>query len=189
MVSHARRSIDTSIVSQSRALLIHCQCKSRLQIANLGINNAFQSHHRCLTTLFTSAILSRHWDSSAANQERVIGRYSEVPPGSRGVCTPKFVLTSRLLEYYQSMVDGIWKLDCFFHLQRKNCMEMCICICEYSSTVNGASVFVNIRYTPRRITNTIRYIYLTTSPNISWHPYSTDQIKLYTFFISQQTIY
>ena len=39
MVSHA--SIDTSIVSQSRAQLIHCQCKSRLQIANLGINNAF----------------------------------------------------------------------------------------------------------------------------------------------------
>ena len=41
MVSHARWSIDTSIVSQSRALLIHCQCKSRLQITNLGINNAF----------------------------------------------------------------------------------------------------------------------------------------------------
>ena len=29
--------------------------------------------------LFTSAILSRHWDSSAANQERVIGRYSKIP--------------------------------------------------------------------------------------------------------------
>ena len=29
--------------------------------------------------LFSSAILSRHWDSSAANQEHVIGRYSEVP--------------------------------------------------------------------------------------------------------------
>ena len=76
-------------------------------------------------------------------------------------------LTSRLFEHYQSMVDGIRKLDCFFfHLQRKDCMEMCICICEYSSTVNCASVFVNIRYTPRRITNTIRYVYLTTSPNI-----------------------
>ena len=76
-----------------------------------------------------------------------------------------FVLTSRLLEHYQSMVDGIRKLDFFFHLQLKDCMEMCICICEYSSTVNCASVFVNIRYTPRRITNTIRYVYLTTSPN------------------------
>ena len=31
-----------------------------------------------MTKLFTSAILSR-WDSSAANQEGVIGRYSEVP--------------------------------------------------------------------------------------------------------------
>ena len=29
--------------------------------------------------LFTSAIMSRHWDSSAANQERVIGRNSKVP--------------------------------------------------------------------------------------------------------------
>ena len=41
MGSHARQSIDTSIVSQSNVQLIHCQCKSRLQIANLGINNAF----------------------------------------------------------------------------------------------------------------------------------------------------
>ena len=41
MGSHARRSIDTSIVSQSRVQLIQCQCKSRLQTANLGINNAF----------------------------------------------------------------------------------------------------------------------------------------------------
>ena len=39
MGSHARRSIDTSIVSQSRVQLIQCQCKSRLQTANL--NNAF----------------------------------------------------------------------------------------------------------------------------------------------------
>ena len=36
MGSHARRSIDTSIVSQSRVQLIQCQCKSRLQTANLG---------------------------------------------------------------------------------------------------------------------------------------------------------
>ena len=41
MGSHARWSIDTSIVSQSRVQLIQCQCKSRLQTANLGINNAF----------------------------------------------------------------------------------------------------------------------------------------------------
>ena len=41
MGSHARRSIDTSIMSQSRVQLIQCQCKSRLQTANLGINNAF----------------------------------------------------------------------------------------------------------------------------------------------------
>ena len=41
MGSHARQSIDTSIVSQSKVQLIHCQCKSRLQISNLGINNAF----------------------------------------------------------------------------------------------------------------------------------------------------
>ena len=41
MGSHARQSIDTSIVLQSKVQLIHCQYKSRLQIANLGINNAF----------------------------------------------------------------------------------------------------------------------------------------------------
>ena len=41
MGSHARRSIDTSIVSQSRVQLIQCQCKLQLQTANLGINNAF----------------------------------------------------------------------------------------------------------------------------------------------------
>ena len=41
MGSHTRRSIDTSIVSQSRVQLIQCQCKWRLQTANLGINNAF----------------------------------------------------------------------------------------------------------------------------------------------------
>ena len=40
MVSQARLSIDTSIVSQSRVWLIQWQCKSRMQSANLGINNA-----------------------------------------------------------------------------------------------------------------------------------------------------
>ena len=77
MAGQARRSTDTSIVSQSRVRLIQCQCKSRLQIANLGINNAFLIKSS-LTTLFTSAILPRHWGNSAANKERVIGRYSEV---------------------------------------------------------------------------------------------------------------
>ena len=41
MGSHTRLSIDTSIVSQNRVQLIQCQCKSRLQAANLGINNVF----------------------------------------------------------------------------------------------------------------------------------------------------
>ena len=41
MGSHARWSIDASIVSQSRVQLIQCQCKSRPRTANLGINNAF----------------------------------------------------------------------------------------------------------------------------------------------------
>ena len=58
MVNQARLSIDTSIVSQSRLRTIQCQCRSRLQIANLGINNAFLMKSS-LTTLFTSAILSR----------------------------------------------------------------------------------------------------------------------------------
>ena len=40
-VSKARQSIDTSIVSQSGVWLIQCRCKSRIQIVNLGINNAF----------------------------------------------------------------------------------------------------------------------------------------------------
>ena len=37
MVSQARWSIDTSIVSQNMVRLIQCQCKSRLQSGNLGI--------------------------------------------------------------------------------------------------------------------------------------------------------
>ena len=41
MGSHTRLSIDTSIVSQNRVQLIQCQCKSRLQAVNLGINNTF----------------------------------------------------------------------------------------------------------------------------------------------------
>ena len=78
MVSQARLSIDTSIVSQSRVRLIQCQCRSRLQIANLGINNAFLMK----SSLVDHAVYIRHLvqtDSSAANQERVIGRYSGVP--------------------------------------------------------------------------------------------------------------
>ena len=56
MVSQARRSIDTSIVSQSRVWLIQCQCKSRLQIANLAINNVFLMK----SSLFDHAVYIRH---------------------------------------------------------------------------------------------------------------------------------
>ena len=83
MGSHARRNIDTSIVSQSRVQLIQCQCKWRLQSANLGINNAFNQivavWPRCL---HPPSCLSLN--SSAANQACVIGRYS-----SGSACTPK----------------------------------------------------------------------------------------------------
>ena len=41
MARGARWTIDTCIVLQGRVQLIHYQCKSWLQIANLGINNAF----------------------------------------------------------------------------------------------------------------------------------------------------
>ena len=40
MASHGRRIIDTSIVSQSRVLLIRCPCKSVPQTANQGKTNA-----------------------------------------------------------------------------------------------------------------------------------------------------
>ena len=56
VVSHAKRSIDTSIVSQSRVQLIKCQCKSRLQIVNLGINNAFLIK----SSLFDHTVYIRH---------------------------------------------------------------------------------------------------------------------------------
>ena len=59
MGSHARRSIDTSIVSQSRVQLIQCQCKSRLQTANIGINNAFNQiavWPRCLHPPFCPSL-------------------------------------------------------------------------------------------------------------------------------------
>ena len=72
MVSYARQSIYTSIVLQNRVQLIQCQCKSWLQIFNLGINKSFLIKW----SLFTSAIVYRHWDSSTANQECAMGRYS-----------------------------------------------------------------------------------------------------------------
>ena len=56
MVNQARLSIDTSIVSQSRVRLIQCQCRSRLQIANLGINNAFLMK----SSLVDHAVYIRH---------------------------------------------------------------------------------------------------------------------------------
>ena len=77
MVSQARRTIDNSIVSQSRVRLIQCQCKLRLQIPNLGINNMFLIK----SSLFDHAVYICHLvlRNSAANQECVIGRYSDVP--------------------------------------------------------------------------------------------------------------
>ena len=56
MVSQALRSIDTSIVSQSRGRSIQCQCKSRLQIANLGIKNAFLTK----SSLVDHTVYTRH---------------------------------------------------------------------------------------------------------------------------------
>ena len=56
MVNQAPLSIDTSIVSQSRVRLIQCQCRSRLQIANLGINNAFLMK----SSLVDHAVYIRH---------------------------------------------------------------------------------------------------------------------------------
>ena len=56
VVSHARRSIDTFIVSQSRVQLMQCQCKSQLQITNLGINNVFLFK----SSLFDHAVCIRH---------------------------------------------------------------------------------------------------------------------------------
>ena len=56
MVSQARLSIDTSIVSQSKLRLIQCQCRSRLQIVNLGINNAFLMK----SSLVDHAVYIRH---------------------------------------------------------------------------------------------------------------------------------
>ena len=86
MGSHARRSIDTSIVSQSRVQLIQCQ--------QVNVNRDCKPLILALTTLlikssrFDHAVyirhLVRHWDSSAANQACVIGRYS-----SGDACTPK----------------------------------------------------------------------------------------------------
>ena len=77
MGSHARGSIDTSIVSQSRVQLIQC-----LQTANLGINNAFNQivtvWPRCLHPPFCPSL--RQFRSKSS----VIGRYS-----SGGACTPK----------------------------------------------------------------------------------------------------
>ena len=74
MVTQAQLSIDNSIVSQSRVRLIQCQCRSRLQIANLGINNAFFNE---IIAVYIPHLVQT--DSSTANQEPVIGRYSGVP--------------------------------------------------------------------------------------------------------------
>ena len=57
MVNQARLGTDTSIVSQSRVRLIQCQCRSRLQIANLGIKNAFLMK----SSLVDHAVYIRHF--------------------------------------------------------------------------------------------------------------------------------
>ena len=85
MGSHARWSIDTSIVSQSRVQLIQCQCKLRLQTANLAINNAFKgilinsekvcdsAHSRCSYLLFpTAGAISTCWGIQIASYPDII---------------------------------------------------------------------------------------------------------------------
>ena len=56
VVRDARRTIGTSIVSQSRVQLIHCQCMTWLQIANQGINNTSLIE----SSLFDHAVYIRH---------------------------------------------------------------------------------------------------------------------------------
>ena len=86
MASHGRRIIDTSIVSQSRLLLVGCPCKSVPQTANQGKTNAF-----LIKSLLTLRVDIRHFvktDRSAANP--VLARdwwtFLWWP------CTPKYVL-------------------------------------------------------------------------------------------------
>ena len=69
MVSQARRSIDTSNVSQRRVRLIQCQCKSQLQIVNLGINNAIFNQIIAVWPRCLHPPSCPDTDSSAANQE------------------------------------------------------------------------------------------------------------------------
>ena len=57
MVRDARQAIETSTAPQSVVQLIHCQCKSRLQIANLGTKNAFLIK----LSLFDRAVYIRHF--------------------------------------------------------------------------------------------------------------------------------
>ena len=78
MLCHGQPSSAEHWHLHCRVRLIQCQCRSRLQIANLGINNAFLMK----SSPVDHAVYIRHLvqtDSSAANQERVIGRYSGVP--------------------------------------------------------------------------------------------------------------
>ena len=53
--------------------------------------------------LFTSAILSRHSDSSAANQEHVIGRNSEVPLAAYAHQNKATLMMQNVLKYDQKV--------------------------------------------------------------------------------------
>ena len=49
--------------------------------------------------LFISAIFSRHWDSSAANLECVIGRSSEVPLAAHAIQNKATLMMQNGLNY------------------------------------------------------------------------------------------
>ena len=57
MASHGRRIIDTSIVSQSRVLLIRCPCKSVPPTANQGKTNTFLIKSSLTTCLYCAVLL------------------------------------------------------------------------------------------------------------------------------------
>ena len=83
MGSHARRSIDTSLChrvgSSWSSVNVNRDCKPLiLALTTLLIKSSPFDHAVYIRHLV------RHWDSSAANQACVIGRYS-----SGGACTPK----------------------------------------------------------------------------------------------------
>ena len=85
MVSQARLSIDTSIVSQSRVRIIQCQCRSRLQIANLAINNAFLMK----SSLVDHAVYIRHLVQTEFRSKSRACDWWIFRSSSSGICIPK----------------------------------------------------------------------------------------------------